>query len=326
MQELEEISNLIPIEQLDHKIQHEIPIRSSETKRLQTQVENKCILKLLTPTASLKNHFNFLNDPLKEGLASYYVALDASKPWILYWIFHSLSLLGYQYDSEYETKAVNTLRSCLNPDGGFGGGVGQITHLATTYAAINTIALIGTQEAYNLINKQKLLELFKSLNLDDGSFRVHDGGEVDIRATYCVFSICKLVGIDTTSLKQNCASFVGACQGWDGGIGPYPGVESHGGYTFCGLAALMLMEEINVIDIDRLCFWLVSRQQQIEGGFCGRTNKLVDGCYTFWIGASLSLVQSVMKSGNIYDVVKLQNFVLKCCQCKDGGLRDKPGK
>lgn len=31
-----------------------------------------------------------------------------------------------------------------------------------------------------------------------------------------------------------------------------PGSEAHGGYTFCGLAALILMGRDDVIDIERL--------------------------------------------------------------------------
>ena len=32
-------------------------------------------------------------------------------------------------------------------------------------------------------------------------------------------------------------------------------------------------------------------QGQIEGGFMGRTNKLVDGCYSFWQGGIFPLLQ-----------------------------------
>ena len=34
-------------------------------------------------------------------------------------------------------------------------------------------------------------------------------------------------------------------------------------------------------------------QGQIEGGFMGRTNKLVDGCYSFWQGGLFPLLQRV---------------------------------
>ena len=34
-------------------------------------------------------------------------------------------------------------------------------------------------------------------------------------------------------------------------------------------------------------------QGQIEGGFMGRTDKLVDGCYSFWQGGIFPLLQRV---------------------------------
>lgn len=38
-----------------------------------------------------------------------------------------------------------------------------------------------------------------------------------------------------------------------------------------------------------------------EGGFQGRTNKLVDGCYSFWVGALLPLIQAVQRQQPIRD-------------------------
>jgi putative copper export protein len=31
----------------------------------------------------------------------------------------------------------------------------------------------------------------------------------------------------------------------------------------------------------------------VEGGFMGRTNKLVDGCYSFWLGGLFPLLRSL---------------------------------
>lgn len=39
------------------------------------------------------------------------------------------------------------------PSGGFGGGSDQLAHLATTYAAVNAIAIAGTPAAYDVLNK-----------------------------------------------------------------------------------------------------------------------------------------------------------------------------
>ena len=51
-----------------------------------------------------------------------------------------------------------TISKLQNPTGGFGGGSGQISHAAVTYAAINALAIIGTNEAYDLIDRLEFYE------------------------------------------------------------------------------------------------------------------------------------------------------------------------
>ena len=75
---------------------------------------------------------------------------------------------------------------------------------------------------------------------------------------------------------------------------------------------------------------------RFEGGFQGRTNKLVDGCYSFWVGACIPIAQAVLAKENIQDAMNLripffdrralQEYILLCCQKPNGGLIDKPGK
>ena len=45
-------------------------------------------------------------------------------------------------------------------------------------------------------------------------------------------------------------------------------------------------------------------------GYQGRTNKDADSCYSFWIGASLSLLDQF----NVTDVSSTKEFVLDQCQ------------
>ncbi|KAL0541564.1 hypothetical protein IC582_021617 [Cucumis melo] len=78
---------------------------------------------------------------------------------------------------------------------------------------------------------------------------------------------------------------------FEGGIAGEPGFEAHGRYTFCGLATLILINEVHRLDLRSLLDWVVFRQAGLECGFKGRTNKLVDGCYSFWQGGVCSLVK-----------------------------------
>lgn len=130
--------------------------------------------------------------------------------------------------------------------------------------------------------------------------------------------------------------FIVSCQTYEGGFSSLPGLESHGGYTFCALAALFLLDKMNNANLDRLKDWTMSRQMQIEGGYQGRTNKLVDGCYSYWVGALLPIIhmhdkktktnETKKKVTDYMDREKLELFLLGSCQGPKGGLRDKPGK
>lgn len=104
---------------------------------------------------------------------------------------------------------------------------------------------------------------------------------------------------------------------------------------------------------------------KFSGGFQGRVNKLVDGCYSFWLGACFGILQEngyikpvktspqelpkesskeptednpkieVLDEEEYYDELKgdllfnqiaLQEYVLLACQDTSGGLRDKPNR
>lgn len=88
-----------------------------------------------------------------------------------------------------------------------------------------------------------------------------------------------------------------------------------------------------------------------EGGFQGRTGKLVDSCYSWWCG-SIALQRPILEQwlhhphivqvsqqwdalssadGDLnarlpFNSLALQKYIFLCCQSETGGLLDKPGK
>lgn len=52
-----------------------------------------------------------------------------------------------------QDRVVRSLSRWQHPEGGFGGGPGQLPHLAATYAAVNALVTIGTKQAYRIINR-----------------------------------------------------------------------------------------------------------------------------------------------------------------------------
>lgn len=73
------------------------------------------------------------------------------------------------------------------------------------------------------------------------------------------------------------------------------------------------MSTLNDKQIEGLKRWLLNRQ---EDGFNGRPNKPVDTCYTFWVGASLKILNAY----NLIDTEKLKSFVLATQDNVTGGL------
>ena len=95
-----------------------------------------------------------------------------------------------------------TFASMQNPTGGFGGGFGQISHAASSYAAVLCLALAGGEDAYRLLDRRAMytstplsinyISLRLTLKMSrwkwlgrikhsDGGFSVCDGGEKDVR-------------------------------------------------------------------------------------------------------------------------------------------------
>ncbi|KAI9846274.1 MAG: CAAX farnesyltransferase (FTase) subunit beta [Sclerophora amabilis] len=92
------------------------------------------------------------------------------------------------------------------------------------------------------------------------------------------------------------------------------------------------------LDVPLLISWLSARQHAPEGGLAGRTNKLVDGCYSHWAGGCWPIIEAALNGfqtssgdtkapvGSLYSREGLIRYILCCCQQEQGGLRDKPEK
>lgn len=53
-------------------------------------------------------------------------------------------------------SVIKTFTPMQNPNGGFGGGHGQMSHIASSYAAILSFAMVGGEDVYKLVDKDKM--------------------------------------------------------------------------------------------------------------------------------------------------------------------------
>ncbi|KAJ3566557.1 hypothetical protein NP233_g6928 [Leucocoprinus birnbaumii] len=363
------------------------------------------------PTLQKNGHLQFLARNMIQGFPARYVSQDASQPWLLFWTLQSFSALQVGLDPGNRQRAIDKILAWQHPKGGFSGGPGQAPHLLPTYAAVCAMAIVGRPGpggGWDDIDRLKLYDFFMSLKQPDGSFRVAEHMEVDVRGIYCLLVTATLLNIMTPELVEGTATFLASCQTYEGGFSsashpfysietdrvlrsPKPNLgEAHGGYTFCALASWVLLQsylklesppinwaesdsqweiEFTVerpkVDLKRLTRWLVNMQgTEIElGGFRGRTNKLVDGCYSWWCGGSFSLLEALGVGGlqnltardvevdeivedvkgtdpardhhhdgwddideSLFNRKALQEYILLAGQHPAGGLRDKPPK
>lgn len=284
---------------------------------------------------SVDSHTNYLYNSLYDHYLHHY--FDVQKPWLVYWIANSLHVLSEADSLEQQQKKQLSNYILYFQDqeqGGFSGGLGYGPNLISTYAAILSLIAIGDEDSWSRINRKKMEDFILSCRspVIKGAYMAHELGEIDMRCTYAAVLIAKLLNLNTQAIFDNVAEFVLTCQTYEGGIGPVPHVEAHGGYTFCGLAAMALLGKIDMLDVQKLTYWLVNKQMDEQGGFCGRTNKLVDSCYSFWQASCFNILSDHLLSktnketGLLYNVEMMQKYILVCCQGAKGGLKDKPTK
>ncbi|KAF2493244.1 terpenoid cyclases/Protein prenyltransferase [Lophium mytilinum] len=300
------------------------------------------------PKLQRLEHIIFLHKALRTYPAQF-AAMDAARPWLLYWSLQGLTCLNEDV-SEYRERVTYTFSAAQHPMGGFGGGHGQLPHLAGSYAAVLSLIIVGGKEAYDMIDRKTMWHFLGNMKQADGGFTMAPGGEEDIRGAFCAMVIVALLNLplelpptsparikgDETFLTK-LPEWISRCQTFEGGIGAAPTNEAHGAYAFCALGCLALLgspeEMLNKhLDVPALLSWLASRQTQPEGGFQGRTNKLVDGCYSHWVGGCWAIVEAAVQGSKdgvgarLWRREGLARYILACCQGQKGGLRDKPGK
>ena len=191
-------------------------------------------------------------------------------------------------------------------------------HIAMTYTALSTYIILGG-DIQSDFDVEAIANGIAELQRKDGSFNSsNEGGEHDMRFVFCAAAVARLTGKCRFNL-DSAVDYIVKSITYEGGIAQGPGMEAHGGSTYCAVAALKLMNKLDSalspIKRRRLERWCVNR---LNEGFNGRPNKPDDTCYTFWIGGALDILKPFPE---------IAEFVMKCsafvCNTQDdctGGL------
>ncbi|KAL3995507.1 Prenyltransferase and squalene oxidase repeat family protein [Acanthocheilonema viteae] len=190
-------------------------------------------------------------------------------------------------------------------------------HISQTYVALCSLLILG--DDLSRVDRKAVLEGICCGQLSDGSFRGQQGTENDMRFVYCAIAICHILNDFSTIDMKSVLKFIQRCVNFDGGIGQAPSLESHGGSTFCAIAALAMAGHLwdeSVLthkQIERLVKWALWKQNE---GFHGRANKPDDTCYAFWIGGTLKILDAYM----FVDKERLRSFIYSTQDRELGGF------
>ena len=240
----------------------------------------------------------------------------------IFWIVTSLYLLGDLRDTD-RTATEEIILSAQNEDGGWGGAMYHDSHITTTASAIQALAVVGSLDKLSDAQKLKCCEYIGSLQQEDGSFRGDTSLEIDTRFAYCAVLVLKILNMNSLDAfidVEKLLSWFDRCQNEDGVFGQRPDSESHGAQLFTVLAALKLINNLETLKMRPEIIYFIKERQTPSGGFAGRPSKKPDCCYSWWLGASLA----ILEAENYVDLEALRAYIFTCLDQEDGGFSDRP--
>ncbi|KAI5173281.1 protein farnesyltransferase subunit beta [Nematocida sp. LUAm3] len=278
-------------------------------------------------------HMNYLLSKMNKPLSEY---LSVLTPWVATWFMNSFYvLLGKQkFLYELHEGRIKKLKDLSNDilsyqSTGFSGGPNQLPSVGNTYAALVFLTAVNR---IHEVDKEKVIEFLKSMKVKNG-FTMHKNGETDARTLYCAISSFSLLfpehvkyneQLNPLSTPQGKELFsdseriISELQTYEGGYSARKGEEAHAGYTYSAVSSLIILQK-QPTRLSLLKKWLKNRQDPLIKGLNGRTEKGVDSCYNYWVGACYKLLNI-----NEYSFEDLAVYTLSNCQSASGGMKSVP--
>jgi prenyltransferase beta subunit len=271
-----------------------------------------------------KNNVNIFS--IRNFLDSYFCkinifsqSLKNIKSWVLLWLFNIHDLL-YRNANTIIIKKINSFfkNFCLDKRIFSTCSITEPS-LLIIYPLI-LFACINKDEKFSKGEIRFVYIFLRKLQFKDNFFRSSFLGEIDPRNSYCAFIISSLLNIMTNELAGLYFFFDKNSKILDDCFSLEKSREGHGAISFCFLSTGLFYYNYRSI-----CYatfsnsdWLAERQQFYNNQFQGRTSKLTDSCYFYWIGA-ISVAFSFPFSQKIFNLFRMNR------ESYSSGYSDKPG-
>eukprot|EP00096_Caligus_rogercresseyi_P003954 TRINITY_DN1797_c0_g1_i2.p1 TRINITY_DN1797_c0_g1~~TRINITY_DN1797_c0_g1_i2.p1 ORF type:complete len:329 (+),score=73.35 TRINITY_DN1797_c0_g1_i2:356-1342(+) len=234
-------------------------------------------------------HAKFLRRILETPNPPSSAAMDSSRMTIVLFCVAGLDLLEEKVEKE---EIREWIWSCFSSRG-FNGNPISLQgpgHIAMTYSALSLLLILD--DPLERLETKSILAGLRELQLDNGSFLASiEDPQSDLRFLYCASAISYILRDWSGVNKEKAKAFILSTLRPEGAFAQNPNCEAHGGSTFCAVASLYLMGELDnalsPTQRKKLEQWVLRR---VGKGFQGRPNKPSDSCYSFWLGATLSIL------------------------------------
>ena len=216
-----------------------------------------------------------------------------NKPWVCYWLLHSLDLFSIYFKKDYFGKNQNKVLlflSKINLSKVFKNSNPSLFYL---YSSILCSILIKNFnfQILDITSKKSTYYFLKSLTKNVVLPRNSSISDCDGRNLFCIFTISSLYGILSLDLENLCVESFRHLSITSEGFTTKKFSGVHGALNYCWLGSLFFLNTDKKL---KLFFgikkWLLNRQHIFTFGLSGRLSKVPDSCYNFWIGASLILL------------------------------------
>jgi protein farnesyltransferase subunit beta len=290
--------------------------RKTEESILETK-QDRAVLEV----AGLISYCELLLSRSPTGMSQ-----EAFSPMNPFTVLLPLRLVGYDRLPEFLALQRRLLsfyaqRRCR---GTFSGFPAEYLHMVISYQALCGVCLLGLDEGYALIDRQALYRELLACKVANGAIASSVGMEHDLRSTFCGILHAHVLNMMTPELVANVAEFVLSCRSYDGGLGPSPTLEAHGGYLHCGVGIMKMLGRLGDLNLNELIRWIAVRQSAFAGGFCGRPNKLVDSCYSWWVGSAARIIADHLGIPPFWNERAMAMYILQVAQARDGGFAPRP--
>jgi geranylgeranyl transferase type-1 subunit beta len=249
---------------------------------LHTNYFKRCLTVLPSQTSSLDNSrvtVAFYSLAGLDILKSLPLSLPYNSSELISWIY-SLQLIADSDVSGFRGSSC-AIASRITPN------PYDRIHITMTMTSLLSLLILG--DDLENVQRSQIAASLVHLQLPNGAFlATRLSTENDLRFVYCACVVAFILNDWSGINKDLCISFIHQCRTYEHAFGQVPGAEAHGGSTFCAVAALSLMNRLDELDHqDGLIRWCLQRQNE---GFNGRPHKPDDSCYSWWIGATLKLL------------------------------------